>query len=102
MYYFGGKWSGVDVKWECWLCIQKFLLLSEDPYEKKLVQLSTKKIRKEGEDVYDGIATSLGMWDKMEYDATREYLCQNGGFTPVAVSIDYASCRHHVSIVWAS
>ena len=31
------------------------------------------------------VVTSLGLWDKMEYDATREYLHQNGGFTPVLV-----------------
>ena len=53
---------------------------------RSLVQLSTKRYKKKGGDVYDGIATSLGMWDKMEYDATTEYLRQNGGFTPVSVS----------------
>ena len=68
------------------LCIEKLLLLSEDPYEKKLRAAFYKKIKNEGEDVYDGIATSLGMWDKMEYDATREYLHQDGGFTSVPVS----------------
>ena len=69
-------------------------MLSEDPYEKKLGAAFYKKIlKKEGEDVYDGIATSLGMWNKMEYDATREYLCQNGGFIPVPVSTQYTSCE---------
>ena len=49
-------------------------LLPEDPYEKKLGSNFYRKIRKEGEDVYDGVATSLGMWDKMEYLAAEEYL----------------------------
>ena len=84
----------------CSLCIYKRISFPEDPYEKKLGTSFYRKIRKEGEDVYDGIATSLGMWDKMEYNATYEYLKQNGGFTPVPVSsIVLALFEHRVSIM---
>ena len=81
------------------LCIYKIISFPEDPYEKKLGSSFYRKIRKEGEDLYDGIATSLGMWDKLEYDATREYLKQNGGFTPVPVSTNmFPFCEHDFEV----
>ena len=55
-------------------------LLTEGPYEQNQVEHFAERSKKGP--VCDGITTALGIWDKMEFDATREYLKQNGGYYP--------------------
>ena len=49
-------------------------------------------------DVYEAVAVQCGMYDSMEFKATKAYVTDNGNFTIVPVSI-YTACIQRANSV---
>ena len=61
-------------------------LLSVDPYKRKLSPADYKHCATL-KNVYEAVAVQCGMYDSMEFEATKAYVTENGNFTIVPVSI---------------
>ena len=48
--------------------------------------------------MYEAVAVQYGMYDSMEFEATKAYVTDNGNFAIVPVSI-YTACIQHAYIV---
>ena len=74
--------------------------LSVDPYRQKLSPADYKRCATM-RNVYEGVAVQCGMYDGMEFEATKAYVTENGNFTIVPVSIYnvHTSCIQRVYIV---
>ena len=60
--------------------------LSVDPYKHKLSPADYKRCATL-KNVYEAVAVQCGMYDSMEFEATKAYVTENGNFTIVPVSI---------------
>ena len=60
--------------------------LSVDPYKRKLSPADYKHCATL-KNVYEAVAVQCGMYDSMEFEATKVYVTKNGNFTIVPVSI---------------
>ena len=60
--------------------------LSVDPYKRKLSHADYKRCATL-KNVYEAVAVQCGMYDSMEFEATKAYVKENGNFTIVPVSI---------------
>ena len=60
--------------------------LSVDPYKRKLSPADYKRCATL-RNVYEAVAVQCGMYDSMEFEATKAYVTENGNFTIVPVSI---------------
>ena len=60
--------------------------LSVDPYKRKLSHADYKRCATL-KNVYEAVAVQCGMYDSMEFEATKAYVTENGNFTIVPVSI---------------
>ena len=60
--------------------------LSVDPYKRKLSPADYKRCATL-KNVYEAVAVQCGMYDSMEFEATKAYVTENGNFTIVPVSI---------------
>ena len=59
--------------------------LTEHPYEKRLTKSDWNYVS-QFEDKYDGEAINLGMFDKMEVEAVRQFLWKAGELSLIPVS----------------
>ena len=64
--------------------VGEFLLV--DPYKCKLSPADYKRCATL-KNVYEAVAVQCGMYDSMEFEATKAYVTENGNFTIVPVSI---------------
>ena len=59
--------------------------LTEHPYEKRLTKSDWNYVR-QFEDKYNGEAINMGMFDKMEVEAVRQFLWKAGELSLIPVS----------------
>ena len=64
-------------------------------YKSKLSHADYNHCRK-WKDVCEAVAVQCGMYDSMEFKATKAYVTDNGNFTIVPVSI-YTACIQHAN-----